>query len=58
MNGSQCHLVSHGHEFDSSPPRYLAQKYDSCPNLKGWYGELDVGDGCWRQNMLMTSLRC
>ena len=21
-------------------------------------GDIDVGDGCWRQNVLMTSLRC
>ena len=22
------------------------------------YGYIDVGDGCWRQNVLVTSLRC
>ena len=21
-------------------------------------GDIDVGDGCWRQNVLVTSLRC
>ena len=22
------------------------------------YGDIDVGDGCWRPNVLMTSWRC
>ena len=27
-------------------------------NFKRYVGYIDVGDGCWRPNVLVTSLRC
>ena len=27
-------------------------------DFKALFGYIDVGDGCWRSNVLVTSLRC
>ena len=51
---------SNGHKEECFIPDYIPQ---ACFQIAAFIqalidGDIDVGDGCWRSNVLVTSLRC